>query len=77
MEVMNDGDNENGDDYSSSMGEPHVEDTDSERENASEGNVSEPNTILQPNGIPSTCFMLVSSSWVMHEVVKLVVIQVE
>ncbi|CAK9869987.1 unnamed protein product [Sphagnum jensenii] len=73
MEVMNDGDNENGDDYSSDMGEPQVEDTDFERENASEGNVSEPNTILQPNGIPSTCFMLVSSSWVMHEVVKLVV----
>jgi hypothetical protein len=77
MEVMTDGDNENGDHYSSGTGEAQVEDTDSERENASEGNGSEPNTILEPDGIPSACFMLVSSSWVMHEVVKLVVIQVE
>jgi hypothetical protein len=108
MEVMNYGDNENGDhyssgmgegqvedtdseaenasegyqsepngDYSSGMGEGQVEDTDSEAENASEGYQSEPNTILQPDSIPSTCFMLVSSSWLMHEVVKMVVIQVE
>jgi len=77
MEVMNDGDNENGDHYSSIMGEALVEDTDSDTENASEGDRSEPNTILQPDSIPSTRFMLVSSSWLMHEVVKLVVIQVE
>jgi hypothetical protein len=77
MEVMNYGDNENGDHYSSGMGEGQVEDTDSEAENASEGYQSEPNTILQPDGIPSTYFMLVSSSWLMHEVVKMVVIQVE
>jgi hypothetical protein len=77
MEVMNDVHNENGDHNSSGMGEAPVEDTDSEPENASEGYGSEPNTILQPEGIPSTGFMLVSSSWLMHEVVKLVVIQVE
>jgi hypothetical protein len=46
MEVMNDDDNENGVHYSSDMGESQVEDTDSERENTSEGNASEPNTIL-------------------------------
>jgi hypothetical protein len=77
MEVMTDSDNENGDHYSSSMGEAHVEDTDSEWKNASEGNGSEPNTILELDGIPSTCFMLVSSSWLVHERMKLVVIQVE
>jgi hypothetical protein len=76
-EVMNYGVNENGDHYLSGMREAQVEDTDSEPENASEGYQSEPNTILQPYGIPSTCFMLVSSSWLMHEVVKMVVIQVE
>jgi len=73
MEVMNYGVNENGDHYWSGMKEAQVEDTDSEPENASEGYQSEANTILQP----STCFMLVSSSWLMHEVVKMVVIQVE
>jgi hypothetical protein len=31
----------------------------------------------EPDGTPSTCFMLVSSSWLMHEVLKMVVIQVE
>jgi hypothetical protein len=77
MEVMNYGDNENGDQYLSGMGEGQVEDTDSEPENASEGYQSEANTILQPDGIPSTCFMLVSSSWLMHEVVKMLVIEVE
>jgi hypothetical protein len=76
-EVMNYGVNENGDHYLSGMREAQVEDTDSEPENASEGYQSEPNTILQPDGIPSTCFMLVSSSWLMHEVVKMVVIQVQ
>ncbi len=54
-----------------------VEDMDSEPENALEGYQSEANTILQPDGTPSTCFMLVSSSWLMHEVLKMVVIQVE
>ncbi len=77
MEVMNYGVNENGDHYSSGMREAQVEDTDSEPENASEGFQWEANTILQPEGTPSTCFMLVSSSWLMHEVVKMVVIQVE
>jgi hypothetical protein len=59
------------------MTEPQVEDTDSEPENAPEGYQSQVNTILQPDGTPSTFFMLVPSSWLMHEVVKLVVIQVE
>jgi hypothetical protein len=77
MEVMNYGVNENGDHYSSGMKGAQVEDMDSEPENASEGYQSEANTILQPDGTPSTCFMLVSSSWLMHEVVKMVVIQVE
>jgi hypothetical protein len=77
MEVMNYGVNENGDHYLSGMREPQVEDRDSEPENASEGSQSEANTILQPDGTPSKCFMLVSSSWLMHEVVKMVVIQVE
>ncbi len=54
-----------------------MEDTDFERENGLEGNGSEPNTILELDGIPSTCFMLVSSSWSVHQGVKLVVIQVE
>jgi hypothetical protein len=77
MERMNYGVNENGDHDLSGMTEAQVEDTDSERENALEGYQSEANTILQPDATPSTCFMLVSSSWLMHEVVKLVVIQVE
>jgi hypothetical protein len=77
MEVMTGGDNENGDHYSSGTGEAELDDTDSERENASEGNGCEPNTILEPDDIPSTCFMLLSSSWIVHEGVKLVVIQVE
>jgi hypothetical protein len=77
MEVMTDGDTENGDHYSSGTGVTQVEDTDSEQENALEGKGSEPNTILELDGIPSTCFMLVSSSWLVHEGVKLVVIQVE
>jgi hypothetical protein len=76
-EVMNYGVNENGDHYLSGMREAQVEDTDSEPENASEGYQSEPNTILQPEDTPSPCFMLVSSSWLMHEVVKMLVIQVE
>jgi hypothetical protein len=77
MEVMNYGVNENGDHYLSAMREAQVEDRDSEPENASEGCQSESNTSSQPDGTPSTCFMLVSSSWLMHEVVKMVVIQVE
>jgi hypothetical protein len=77
MEVMTNGDNENGDHYSSGTGEAHVEDMDSEQGNASEGKGSEPNTILELDGFPFTCFMLVSSSWLVHEGVKLVVIQVE
>jgi hypothetical protein len=77
MEVQNYGVNENGDHYLSGMREAQVEDMDSEPENASEGYQSEDNTILQPGGTPSTCFMLVPSSWRMHEVVKMVVIQVE
>ncbi len=66
---MNYGVNENGDHYLSGMREAQVEDMDSEPENASEG--------YQPDGTPSTCFMLVLSFWLMHEVVKMVVIQVE
>jgi hypothetical protein len=31
----------------------------------------------EPDGTPSTCFMLVSSSWLMHEVLKMLVIQVK
>jgi hypothetical protein len=77
MEVKNYGVNENGDHYSNDRREAQVEDTDSEPENASEGYQSEPNTILQPDSTPSTCFMLVSSSWRLHEVVIMVVIQVE
>jgi hypothetical protein len=77
MEVKNYGVNENGDHYSSGMREAQVEDMDSEPENASEGYQSETNTILHPDSAPSTCFMPVSSSWLMHEVVKMVVIQVE
>jgi len=77
MEVMNYGVNENGDHYLSGIRETQVEDMDSEPENASEGYQSETNTILQPDGTPSTCFMLVSSSSLIHEVVKMVVIQVE
>jgi hypothetical protein len=77
MELMNYGVNENGDHYSSGTREAQVENTDSEPENASEGYQSETNTMLHPDGAPSTCFMLVSSSWLMHEVVKMVVIQVE
>jgi hypothetical protein len=73
---MNYGVNENGDHYLSGMREAQVEDMDSELENALEGYQSA-NTILQPDGIPSTCFMLVPSSWLMHEVLKMVVIQVE
>ncbi|CAK9868210.1 unnamed protein product [Sphagnum jensenii] len=73
---MNYGVNENGDHYLSGMRE-QVENMDSEPENALEGYQSEANTILQPDGTPSTCFMLVSSSWLMHEVLKMVVIQVE
>jgi hypothetical protein len=74
---MNYGVNENGDHYLSGMREAQVEDMDFEPENALEGYQSEANTILQPDGTPSTCFMLVSSSWLMHEVLKMVVIQVE
>jgi hypothetical protein len=74
---MNYGVNENGDHYLNGMREAEVEGMDSEPENASEGYRSEANTILQPDGTPSTCFMLVSSSWLMPEVVKMVVIQVE
>jgi hypothetical protein len=77
MEVMNYSINENGDQYWSGMRKAQVEDMDSEPENASEGYQSEANTILQPGGTPSTCFMLVPSSWLMDEVVKMVVIQVE
>jgi hypothetical protein len=77
IEVMNYGVNENGHHYLSAMKEAEVEDMDWEPENASEGYQSEANTILQPYGTPSTCFMLVSSSWLMHEVLKMVVIQVE
>ncbi len=66
MEVMNYGVGDNGDHYWSGM-----------TENASEGYWSESNTSSQPDGTPSTCFMLVSSSLLMHEVVKMVVIQVE
>jgi hypothetical protein len=69
---MNYGVNEKGDHYLSGM-----EDMDSEPEDASEGYQSEASTISQPDGTASTCFMLVSSSWLMHEVVKMVVIQVE
>ncbi len=74
---MNYGVNENGDHYLSGMREAPVEDMDSEPENTSEGYQSEANTISQPDGTPSTCFILVSSSWLMHEVEKMVVIQVE
>jgi len=74
---MNYGVIENGDHYLSGMRDAQVEDMDSGPENASEGYQSEANTILQPDGTPSTCSMLVSSSWLMHEVVKMVVIQVE
>jgi hypothetical protein len=77
MEVMNYGVNENGDHYWSGTGEAQVEDTDSEPENASEGYQSEDDTSSEAEGTPSTCFMLVPSSWLMHEVVKMVVIQVE
>ncbi len=77
MEVMNYGVNENGDHSWSGTSEAQVEDTDSEPENASEGYQSEANTSLEPDGTPSTCFMLVSPSWLMHEVVKMVVTQVE
>ncbi|CAK9265638.1 unnamed protein product [Sphagnum jensenii] len=69
IEVMNYGVNENGDHYLSGMKEAQVEDMDSEPENAWEG--------YHSDGTPSTCSMLVSSSWLMHEVVKMVVIQVE
>ncbi len=74
---MNYGVNENGDHYLSGMREAPVEDMDSEPENASEGYLSEASTILQLDGTPSTCFVLVSFSWLMHEVVKMAVIQVE
>jgi hypothetical protein len=66
---MNYGVNENGDHYLGCMKEAQVEDMDSEPENASEG--------YHSDGTPSTCSMLFSSSWLMHEVVKMVVIQVE
>jgi hypothetical protein len=66
---VNYGVNENGDHYLISMKEAQVEDMDSEPENTSEG--------YQSDGTPSTCSMLVSSSWLIHEVVKMVVIQVE
>jgi hypothetical protein len=74
---MNYGFNENGEHYWSGMKEVQVEDMYSEPENASEGDQSEANTILQPDGTPSMSFMLVSSSWLMHEVLKMVVIRVE
>jgi hypothetical protein len=77
IEVMNYGFNENGEHYWSGMKEVQVEDMYSEPENASEGDQSEANTILQPDGTPSMSFMLVSSSWLMHEVLKMVVIRVE
>jgi hypothetical protein len=78
MEVMNYGVKENGDHYLSGMREAQVEeDMDSEPENASEGYQSEDDTSSEAEGTPSTCFMLVPSSRLMHEVVKMVVIQVE
>jgi hypothetical protein len=66
MEVMNYDVNENGDHYSRGMREAQVEDVDSESENGSEGYSSEENTSSQPDGTPSTCFMLVSCSWLMQ-----------
>jgi hypothetical protein len=77
MEVMNYDVNESGDCYSNGMTDEQVENTDSEPENDLEGYQSEANTIWQQEGIPSTHFILVLASWLMREVVKIVVIQVE